>query len=183
MKKKENEFAFHANSKENFRDRLEILIGDRSIRAAAAAWSLPTSTINNYLNKGTEPALKVVMQIANAEGVSLEWLATGLDKAHSATNSPKTPPLDPMRDMWGLIFDTIGRQEAEKLIRAIHQLGVQGILTAIDSTGSLDVALTSLPQEEKERLMALHNAKKGASEECEMTIGNSANVKRKQAVK
>jgi len=48
-------------------DRLRTLIGSRSTRAAAKAWDLSYSTLNNYLNRGTEPSLSVARQIAERE--------------------------------------------------------------------------------------------------------------------
>lgn len=65
-------------TKESIPERLKLLIGDRSARAAARDWGLSFSTLNNYLTRGTEPSLSVALQIAAIEGVSVEWLC-GLD--------------------------------------------------------------------------------------------------------
>lgn len=59
-------------------ERLRYLIGRRSTRAAAKAWQLSYSTLNNYITRGTEPSLSVAAKIAELEGVTIEWLAWGI---------------------------------------------------------------------------------------------------------
>lgn len=77
--RKENDFAISEEGKEKIADRLRVLIGKRSVRAAAQDWGLSFSTLNNYLTRGTEPSLNVVIKIANVERVSVEWIATGTE--------------------------------------------------------------------------------------------------------
>lgn len=178
---KESKFAFDGQGKESFRDRLEYLIGERSVRVAAKAWGLPVSTINNYLHKGTEPALRVVLTIAEAEQVSLEWLASGLNKDLWTTNSPAGSEGDPLKFTWGMIFDSLDRGDAEALIRLIHKEGAKGILASSNKADNLDSTLLLLPKEEKERLIALHEAKKGAPEGGELDINLNPAPSRKQA--
>lgn len=169
MARKENEFAIPQEGKESFSSRLQKLIGDRSVRAAAKDWGLPTSTVNNYLHKGTEPAFKMVLAIAKAEGVSLEWLANGGDEAQGELNKdhgnqPFTETIDPLRYAWMMVYESLDASEVGALLRAIHKKGVDGIV-GMASANSLDMELLQLPVEEKERLMALHEAKKGAFED------------------
>ncbi|CFQ99358.1 Bacteriophage CI repressor helix-turn-helix domain [Yersinia frederiksenii] len=169
MTQKENAFAIPLEGKESFSSRLQKLIGNRSVRAAAKDWGLPTSTINNYLHKGTEPAFKMVLAIAKAEGVSLEWLASGSNETHEELNKnhqvqQSTPEMvDPLRYAWMMVYESLNADEAGALLRVIHKKGVDGIVE-LATANSLDIELLQLPTEEKERLMALHEAKKGASE-------------------
>lgn len=79
MYKKDEDFSFVPEGKDNFRQRLQSLIGNRSVRAAAKDWGVPVSTLNNYIHKGTEPSFKIVCLISNKEQVSLNWLAYGDD--------------------------------------------------------------------------------------------------------
>ncbi|QPN37564.1 hypothetical protein I5080_22235 [Salmonella enterica] len=48
--------------KDSFKERLHLLVGNRSLRAAAKAWDLPYSTLNNYFEKGTIPSLYVAQK-------------------------------------------------------------------------------------------------------------------------
>lgn len=179
-KQKENKFAIEGEGKESFRQRLESLIGNRSVRSAAQAWNLPPSTINNYLHKGTEPALKVALAIAKAERVSLEWLATGLDKVDWTTNSPGNVS-DPLKFTWQMIYESLSKEDAEALIRLIHKDGARGILASAGTGEDIDTTLLLLPKEEKERLLALHEAKKGTSEGSELGSTQSPEHEAKRA--
>lgn len=57
--------------------RLSVLMRGRTVRQAAADWGIGTSTLNAYLRNGSVPNLNIANQIANVEGVTLQWLATG----------------------------------------------------------------------------------------------------------
>lgn len=159
MKPKENEFAFVGDRKESFRDRLEKLIGKRSVRAAAKDWGLPTSTINNYLHKGTEPALRVVMTIAEAETVSLEWLAAGLNKNLIAKNSPTESSNENeivRSDVERKLFEQLSfltEREKQKLVEVFARKGVETILHVLDDN---NIKLLQLPDVIKEQILAIH---------------------------
>ncbi|WP_318357210.1 helix-turn-helix transcriptional regulator [Enterobacter sp.] len=119
-------------------DRLRTLIGSRSTRAAAKAWDLSYSTLNNYLNRGTEPSLSVARQIAEREGVSVEWLACGDSKetpialdeerAQWHVKSQPAPVSDPLEFAWSMVFSSLDMSEKEALLKLIHKEGIQGIL-------------------------------------------------------
>lgn len=179
---KTNEFAFDGGSKESFRERLKMLIGERSIRAAARCWGLSFSTLNNYLNKGTEPSFTAIRSIAYKEQISLDWLAFGSDDELSnnlKTRSGKTGIDDndgKLMTAWLMVLDSLDAQEAQAILRIIHRKGIEGVISACmktdtanenNITSNIEKALLELPPEEQERLMALHEAKKGAiPEEC-----------------
>ncbi|EDU2969803.1 bacteriophage CI repressor [Salmonella enterica subsp. enterica serovar Manhattan] len=183
MTRKENALSFQAGEKENLPARLRLLIGSRSARSAAAEWGLSFSTLNNYLNRGTDPSFSVMKIIAIKEDVSLDWLAFGkneLDKVHDKHELPPYSSSDGLEAAWLMVYKTLSKEELEALMGLLLREGTKGILTLLNKKNQhknetyktvteLEHALLQLPAEEKERLMALHEAKKGASEECEVT--------------
>lgn len=177
---KESDVSFEAGSKESFRERLARLLKGRSVNAAAQSWGIPKSTINNYLHKGTEPALKIVVAIAEAEKVDLRWLATGLHEDSSGVISrPSEQEIhDPLRIVWNMIYDSMDRRDTEALIKLIHNTGAKGVIAASSVTNDLNHTWLHLPDDEKERLLALHEAKKGASEEREVNEADNLTDKR-----
>ncbi|HEP1045393.1 TPA: hypothetical protein QIY62_003969 [Serratia marcescens] len=167
--RKANEFAFDEARKESFRTRLKKLIGGRSVRAAAKDWGLSFSTLNNYLTRGTEPSLVAMIAVASKEKVSLDWIAFGTSNVKSESIkgdvSNESQSIDPLAMAWNMIFSSLNRHDIEALISLIHREGARGILSTTEAPGNLDQLLLGLPKEEKERLLALHEAKKGALEE------------------
>lgn len=78
---------------------------------------------------------------------------------------------------WLMVLDSLEVQEAETILKIIHRKGIEWVISACNKTETIhkdvashiEKALLALPVEEQERLMALHEAKKGASpEECEV---------------
>ncbi|WP_145491633.1 type 1 periplasmic-binding domain-containing protein [Yersinia rohdei] len=182
---KAKEFTFEAEGKEELKERLRELVGTRSVRAAARDWGLSFSTLNNYLTKSTEPAFTAMQKIAYKERVSLDWIAYGT--ASNATTGTAHGPSEAAKEhkakgkltsAWLAVLDSLDENEAQALLRAIHKKGVDGIVQ-VATANSLDIELLQLPTEEKERLMALHEAKKGASESC--VENNSGDQSQKKA--
>lgn len=126
--RKENDFAISEEGKEKIADRLRVLIGKRSVRAAAQDWGLSFSTLNNYLTRGTEPSLNVVIKIANVERVSVEWIATGTEpeKRNDKPTSPESQSA--ARIAWLTVLESLDEGEVQALLRAIHKKGVDGII-------------------------------------------------------
>lgn len=60
-----------------FSERLKEVIGNKSGRAFAKEVNISYSTLHNYLTNVSSPTLDNLISLANATGVSLEWLATG----------------------------------------------------------------------------------------------------------
>ncbi|MCX8145126.1 MAG: helix-turn-helix domain containing protein [Azovibrio sp.] len=56
--------------------RLRACIGDEPVAAFARRCGMPEATIRSYL-EGKKPVYDKLARIADAAGVSLEWLATG----------------------------------------------------------------------------------------------------------
>ena len=160
-------------------DRLRTLIGNRSTRAAAKAWDLSYSTLNNYLNRGTEPALSVARKIAEREGVTVEWLACGESSESRETPASaeeeraqwqvKTQPVhDPLEFAWSMVFSSLDRSEKEALLKLIHKEGIQGILYESRLRVDFVHQLSGLSPAERERfytqaadlIAAIKNARK-----------------------
>ncbi|WP_431648726.1 helix-turn-helix domain-containing protein [Enterobacter hormaechei] len=129
--KNRGEVSFDEHSKETIQDRLKQLIGDRSLRAVATSWNLPYSTLNNYLSRGTEPSLRAMQQVAEAEGISLDWLASGLNEKQkrSSLETEVTERTQSLRTVWGAIFDSLPANDIEALVKLIHRKGTEGILS------------------------------------------------------
>lgn len=125
--------------KEAFKDRLWILIGSRSIRAAAKDWGLAFSTLNNYLTRGTDPALKVVYQIAKVENVELEWLASGVgQKQKSAAHDG-----DPKLAAWVGAYEALTPTEIDRMLKLIQRNGAASLLLLTDSENLELLSLSS----------------------------------------
>ncbi|AUM42005.1 helix-turn-helix domain-containing protein [Salmonella enterica] len=132
MRENNDDFSFVGEGKENFKARLQQLIGTRSVRAAAGDWGVPVSTLNNYLHKGTEPSFKVVCLISNKEQVSLNWLAYGRD---DAVMQPSSRPAETINatdnDLANELLRRAHPADKEKLVNAICDIGIKGILSKL----------------------------------------------------
>lgn len=142
--------SLEGNAKETFADRLMHLVGNGSVRAAAKKWGLSYSTLNNYLTRGTIPALNVAQSIARIEGVSLEWLATGGDnKAAIVIQQPVTNAIHVApAHLAGLfdMMDILSEEEANKVLRVFKKKGMD---TLLDLTDEINLELISLPLQVK----------------------------------
>ena len=157
----ENQADERDGHKESLADRLRFLIGNRSTRAAAKSWRLSYSTLNNYINRGTEPSLSIAAQIAELEGVSVEWLAWGERTAQavplvleqSVAHYPSTSPTanDPLQFAWYVVFSSLDRSEQEALLKLIHTEGVKGILHDVQLRSAVAEKLATLTPAEREQ--------------------------------
>lgn len=171
--RKESNVSFGEEGKETIATRLRSLIGTRSVRAAAQAWGLSFSTLNNYLTRGTEPPLNVALRIAEIENTSVEWIATGKKKAteetlqHSKMECTQNDT-SALRAAWNVAFEYMPKDEAEELLRLLISGGARRIITIATQELTLEHAFHSLPTDLKERAIELIEAhieaKKGASE-------------------
>jgi len=147
----EETISYHTAGQETLADRLRLLIGHRSTRAAAEEWQLPYSTLNNYISRGTDPSFNVAIKIAERENVSLEWLAYG----GADRNSRK---LQETEAKWHttskpMVYSSLDDSEREALLRVIHKEGVQGIMSHAEVFGPLARQIASLSTTEKARFM------------------------------
>lgn len=149
---------------ESFAVRLRELIGKRSIRAAAKAWQLSYSTLNNYINRGTEPSIGIAMQIARLEGVSVEWLAYGKQKQspqaaaceeeRAAYRVSASSGSNPLQLAWSMVFSSIDEEEQAALLKLIHKEGVKGILQETRMRSDLMQKIAALTAGEREHFYA-----------------------------
>lgn len=168
-------FVYDQQTKEKFVQRLRKLIErHKSARAAAREWGLSFSTLNNYINRGTEPSFFVMSAISQVESVSMDWLAFGsndpfefnkviMDLAERSQNSPG-------RDTWLMIYDNLSQDEQRTLISFCLKEGGRGMVSAVASRDAVNSELMSLTSEEKERLIRLHEQLKKGSPEVDRGI-------------
>lgn len=156
MHKKDEDFSFVAEGKDNFRQRLQNLIGNRSVRSAAKDWGVPVSTLNNYIHKGTEPSFKVVCLISNKEHVSLNWLAYGVEDA-SQPQQPQQPQQDTSCTGGGAqtliaIWESL---EPEEKLHVSKQLGRKGAEVLTQLLDDDNLCLMKLTGEKREAALLL----------------------------
>ncbi|HHR6441145.1 TPA: helix-turn-helix domain-containing protein [Providencia alcalifaciens] len=129
--KKSENVSFADATKETLIERIQELIQGRSIRSVSIEWGLPYSTLNNYLNKGTDPSFKAIQTIAEAEQVSLDWLAFGINRSElEPQKEEETPKMDRrlMKNSWDMVYESLSTDEISELLKAIHRKGIEGIL-------------------------------------------------------
>lgn len=156
MHKKDEDFSFVAEGKDNFRQRLQNLIGNRSVRAAAKDWGVPVSTLNNYIHKGTEPSFKVVCLISNKERVSLNWLAYGVEDEQQP-QQPQQPQQDTPCTGGGAqtliaIWESL---EPEEKVHVSKQLGRKGAEVLTQLLDDDNLCLMKLTGEKREAALLL----------------------------
>lgn len=77
--------------KESVLSRLKYLASKGTIREKSKLWGVSGATINAYTTKGTMPSFDRMIEISNAENVSLEWLAYGVDNKESPVEDEIIP--------------------------------------------------------------------------------------------
>lgn len=176
---KEQDRSFMEEEKEPVIYRIFQLVERYPSRSKAAeAWGINLNTLQNYYKrKDIEPTPRkaVLTKIAEHEGVSLDWLLTGDNTNSNASPIKKnemnehaysiehgsTFQLNNMDLKLAELFSVLSVDEKEQIISLLIRKGVEIVLTLTEQT-SLQLLL--LPEEEKKRLIALHEAKKGASQ-------------------
>ncbi|HHR6443009.1 hypothetical protein [Providencia alcalifaciens] len=153
-RKKALEVSFQDKAKESplttksaFKERLKILIGNRSIRTAAKDWGLSFSTLNNYLTKDTDPALSTIQSIATQENVSLDWLVNGQAQEDGVpSTNTKNDSKSELSSIWHMLFNIMTTEQINQLIRIITTKGIDGILESNNGINeyNLDQALDVL---------------------------------------
>ncbi len=157
----EETISYPTAGQETLADRLRLLIGSRSTRAAAEEWQLPYSTLNNYISRGTDPSFNVAIKIAERENVSLEWLAYGgsdrkpltLQEREATWNAAPKPVDDPLQFAWSMVYSSLDDSEREALLRVIHKEGVQGIMSHAEVVGPLARHIATLSTSQKAQFM------------------------------
>jgi len=125
-----------------------MLIGERSVRAAANDWGIPFSTLNNYLTKDTDPALSNVQSIAYMEQVSLDWLVNGSSgrvskPSHEAASSNETST-SPLQPIWLSMLDAMSNDDALALVRLVHRKGIERLLALTEDNSDVVSSIENL---------------------------------------
>jgi transcriptional regulator with XRE-family HTH domain len=89
-----------SDARRAFENRLLMAIGEEPVNAFARRSGIPEANIRSYLARGVSPTMDKLIAIAQAAGVTVEWLATGrgiqraadLRKAEQAANSAAPQP-------------------------------------------------------------------------------------------
>ncbi|MBC3215749.1 helix-turn-helix domain-containing protein [Serratia fonticola] len=175
------ERSFTDEAKEPVINRVFQLVDRYPSRSQAArAWGMNVSTLQNYYKRkdiAPTPRKAHLLKIAEQEGVSLEWLLTGQGKPlrHENKKSEMNDLADSQTSRLASKTNTskvdekilemlsfLSLDEKEKIVEVLVRKGVEIVLYLLDDN---NIKLLQLPDEERERLMALHEAKKGAFED------------------
>jgi transcriptional regulator with XRE-family HTH domain len=114
-------FRFASESEEQYMavsDRIKEAIGDEPVAAFARRCGFGESLLRKYLS-GSEPSATNLSRIADAAGVSLEWLATGRGKKERKPASEKdfsAVPYARRLEKIGLLLADMTEQEAEAFL-------------------------------------------------------------------
>lgn len=123
----ERDDTFHARLR-------KILDGERSSSSFAKRAGISQSGFHR-IEKGGDPTLKTIIAIANAAGVSVQWLATGegdrqgvRDRAPGAAPASGEPPLD--KWLFSRVIDGI---------RRVHKDAGAQVPTVMEVEAALDM--------------------------------------------
>ncbi|QLR62466.1 hypothetical protein HV341_10490 [Citrobacter sp. RHBSTW-00976] len=172
---KGKDFAFEDDRKEKLVGRIRQLAErHKSLRAAARDWGLSFSTLNNYINRGTEPSFFVMHDISIKENVSMDWLAYGSHDPFEFNkviiDLQRTQSI-PGRDTWCMIFDNLESEERKMLINFCLKEGAPSLARLVSHTSPLDKEFLALSTSDKERLVRLYEQMKKGSPEADSGVG------------
>lgn len=77
------------NLKNDILDRIEFLVGDRSLKKAASDWGIPQATLQTMLKSRSDPKFDNIDKIIKAENVNVEWLLSGIEQEDDFITIPK----------------------------------------------------------------------------------------------
>lgn len=157
-----------------FSERLKEAMEKAGLNNSQLAFraGMSESSIRKYLKGDTYPGLDRLVLLAGACECSFNWLAIGEGEtkiARTDASSYNASSLDAVTAEFLAVLSRVSSTEREALLNIIYARGFKILLNLSDDR---DASLLLLPADEKERLWALHEAKKGASvtgEEQELT--------------
>ena len=134
------------DGKDGFKDRLALIIGEKSVSSFGKECGLNEGSLRAYL-KGSFPRLNNLVSIVNAANVNLEWLATGegpiykgeADKreegkvAAPAPWQPAPPRVDNSQPAPEATFDTLDVVEGMTMLTRIYGSGDTTYIRAINA--------------------------------------------------
>ncbi|EAR6706449.1 bacteriophage CI repressor [Salmonella enterica] len=128
--RKERQGTFANDAKVPVIDRIAQLVRRYPSRSAAArAWGINVNTLNSYYKNDVPtptPRENLLAKIAESEGVSLEWLATGDGESPESQKTPIN------RDRLSEILDFLTEEERQRLAITLARKGVETILYLLD---------------------------------------------------
>ena len=150
----------------HFPNRLKEAMEGMSNSEVARRAYMSEATVRKYINGVTYPAIDSAALIAHACNVPLPWLITGREQKDETggdvvCSGGSTISSSPT--MLSILLERLRDDEKEELTDLLIREGVKTLLTLVDED---TLNLVKLPREEKKRLLALHEAKKGAPESC-----------------
>ncbi|MGR5240254.1 hypothetical protein ACPV36_05100 [Photobacterium damselae] len=142
--------------------RIKMLIGKRSIREAARDWNVNTSSLMNYLYKGSMPAADIANKIAKNEGVSIDWILNGLDKdivqieGDSTVEQPTLNIQSQESQEADMILGALPSSDRQQIAKRIREDGISSVLL---DRKALQVAkmISDLPEESLKEILLLVN--------------------------
>lgn len=182
---------FEEAPKDTFAQRLRLLIGNRTVRAAAGRWGIPYSTLHNYLTRGNEPPIGLAIKIADMENVSVRWLA-GVDQnrdtyiekeTQNRTDIVMDEVQNPVWITWEAISKSLNVNDLSMLIDLFLQVGTRGIATISKEFSSNAVQqFIALSDSEKEQVLRLYEqVKKGTDQDCQIDTQSGPETKQSGA--
>ncbi|CDT71839.1 S24 family peptidase [Vibrio sp. 10N.237.312.C02] len=88
MRNNEKLLSLDDSTLESVHNRIERLMNGRVGRECAQDWDVPHSTLVTLLHRRSDPKLSMLLKIANAEDVTIDWLATGKDSSAQFVEVP-----------------------------------------------------------------------------------------------
>ncbi|MFT8209634.1 MAG: hypothetical protein ACMZI0_01540 [Symbiopectobacterium sp.] len=151
--RKERKGTFQEQDKEPVIARLAQLIRRHPSRSAAARiWGININTLNSYFKSESNPPMpreNLLSRIAESEGVSLEWLKTGLDE------SPKTPGITSyFGDCLSEMLSFLTQEERRQLASVLARKGVETVLYLLDED---NIRLLQLDRVVKAKILGMQS--------------------------
>lgn len=136
----------------SIKERILLLIGNRSRRSAAKDWGMSVSTLTNFLDHGIQPTYEFISRIAQREKLSSDWLITGrintVERAY-----PDSVDKEQLMSMIIEPLHALTTDELEDLHWLITRKGVEFILELLDESNQAFFALSD--KEKKDKLRGL----------------------------
>lgn len=148
-----DEDSFFMERKKSITIRLKELASKGKTREVAESWGVSTSTLDRYINKGSMPSLDRAIAIANSEGVTLEWLATGCD-LESKGEVSKSVNQD--FDDWNRMLNIMTKSDSDKLLEVLVSRGVNNLLLS-QKTINIALLIKDLPEDSLKEISILIN--------------------------
>jgi len=130
-----------------FVDRLARALGETSQAQIARKAGVSTSVMTRYLN-GSEPGLFRAARLAEALGVSLQWLATGQGQPNAAAGGFQAVPIYDVRLAAGAASFSDGAQKVGdmpidmELLRSMGRANADGLASLKAEGDSMEPTIT-----------------------------------------